>query len=119
MESCSIFYSAAPSNGSSGFCFFGLSFFLFSFDFEQFNISFAAFDLDGFNAATDFAQLFEDGQNYEVDETTLTAGDLGGVSITQKGDFHSMLFLIVSLRKELRKESICPDLRNIETSDGS
>ena len=109
--------SAAPPNSSSLVFFFSLSFFLFCLDLEKFNISFSAFDLDRFYIATDIAELLEDGQHHEVDESALAASNFGGVAVAQKGDLHAVLLLVVALSKEFRKEPVSPNFRNLETSD--
>ena len=73
--------SAAPADCSLASFLISFGFLLFSLDFEELNISLATLELHRFDVATDFIELFENGQDNEVDESTLTAGDFGGVSI--------------------------------------
>jgi len=67
------------------------------------DVALATGDLQVVNLWTDVCQLVKDGQHYELDESSLSSGNICGGSVTHHGDLKSLSFLHVTLVKELFK----------------
>ena len=64
----------------------------------------------------DISELLEDWHNDELNEPSLTTGDVSGCSITHHRDVKTLSLLHISLIKEFVEKQVCPLSAQVEWS---
>lgn len=79
----------------------------------------ATVELHVFDLRNDVGQGDENRHDHEFDESSLAAGNLGRLAITEHGDFEALRLLAVTLLEKLFEEEVGPDGAEVEFSEGS
>ena len=79
----------------------------------------ATVELNVFDLRNDVRQGDENRHDHEFDESSLAAGNLGRLAITEHGDFEALRLLAVTLLEKLFEEEVGPDGAEVEFSEGS